>query len=143
MGSMNERIRTVLWLPHILWICKTGCSSSTEGWEIRVCTCAIPAEAPTKVVVFAHHRRVLDALAARLRELRMGCLNTSEQGLSGVRKRQAFVRIDGSVPEEERHRRRRLFLSDPACNLAIISISASSHGVCCNCWRCRCSCFTP
>ncbi|CDJ33622.1 uncharacterized protein EMH_0084300 [Eimeria mitis] len=120
---------------------------------------------PPKVVVFAHHRRVLDALVARLRELRLGCMNTAaaapagsrkRQGFvridgtvpeeerrrrrrlflndpaaaapAGSRKRQGFVRIDGTVPEEERRRRRRLFLNDPTCTLALISITASSHG---------------
>lgn len=88
------------------------------------------AEAPPKVVVFAHHRRVLDALAARLRELRLGCMNTAGQLSEGTRRRHGFVRIDGTVPEEERRRRRRLFLKDPACTVALISITASSHGVC-------------
>ncbi|CDI87134.1 hypothetical protein, conserved [Eimeria praecox] len=86
-------------------------------------------EAPPKVVVFAHHRRVLDALAARLRELRMGCMNSAGQTHASTRRRQGFVRIDGTVPEDERRRRRLLFLNDPACTLALISITASSHGL--------------
>ncbi|OEH74654.1 hypothetical protein cyc_04625 [Cyclospora cayetanensis] len=90
------------------------------------------ADPPPKVIVFAHHRRVMDALGARLRELRVSCcLSGGARGLRGEQhgRTQGFVRIDGSLPEEERQRRRRIFLTDPRCLLALISITSSSHGL--------------
>ncbi|EPT28685.1 SWI2/SNF2-containing protein [Toxoplasma gondii ME49] len=111
----------------------------------------------TKIVIFAHHRRVLDCLEQGLRSFqkrserggrpggsRGRCRGASElanapalreaadslwEGDSARRAAFGFVRIDGSVPEEEKFRRREIFHKVPQCKIALLSVTASSHGV--------------
>ncbi|KEP67055.1 UNVERIFIED_CONTAM: SWI2/SNF2-containing protein [Hammondia hammondi] len=111
----------------------------------------------TKVVIFAHHRRVLDCLEQGLRSFqqwseRRGCPGGSRGRCRGTSERAdapgaredvdslwegdcarraafGFIRIDGSVPEEEKFRRREIFHKVPQCKIALLSVTASSHGV--------------
>ena len=66
---------------------------------------------PGKLVVFAHHRRVLDGLQSTLH--RYGPL----------------VRIDGSTPLPARHLAIKRFHSEPSLRLALVSVTAASLGI--------------
>ena len=64
-----------------------------------------------KLVVFAHHRRVLDGLQAALHA------------------RGPLVRIDGSTPLPQRHLALRRFKTEPSLRLALVSVTAASLGI--------------
>ncbi|PHJ25416.1 swi2 snf2-containing protein [Cystoisospora suis] len=118
----------------------------------------------TKIVVFAHHRRVLDSAEVELRRIqrKMSRLrihfpaghSTKTRSAKGGRNEEAdrssearqgdqgdlstqqgarfafeFVRIDGSSAEDEKLRRRERFARNPSCKVALLSVTASSHGV--------------
>ncbi|CBZ53606.1 conserved hypothetical protein [Neospora caninum Liverpool] len=113
----------------------------------------------TKIVIFAHHRRVLDCLEQGLRAVQQRSHRRGRSGswsdrcaaklkdegdahegpgedvtgaLGGERTRGPafdFIRIDGSVTEEEKFKRRETFHKSPQCKIALLSVTASSHGV--------------
>ncbi|WIA08961.1 hypothetical protein OEZ85_008376 [Tetradesmus obliquus] len=66
-----------------------------------------------KIVVFAYHQQVLNALQAQLCET---------QGLG-------FIRIDGSTPPQQRQQLVDRFQTDPSVRLALLSIKAAGAGL--------------
>ena len=63
----------------------------------------------TKVIVFAHHRAVLDGVEAAL----------AAYGTGKKRKQRLdWMRIDGDTPHSERTRNTHKFQSDPDCRVA-------------------------
>ena len=64
-----------------------------------------------KLVVFAHHKRVLDGLQAALHS------------------RGPLVRIDGSTPLPQRHLAIKRFNKEPHLRLALVSVTAASLGI--------------
>ncbi|PFH38410.1 hypothetical protein BESB_007520 [Besnoitia besnoiti] len=129
----------------------------------------------SKLVIFAHHRRVLDSLEEGLRAYQQrtrarraaraasaktprrperqrsqwnGVCEHAAQATDGnhsshndegdrqvaaggVETSASFelIRIDGSVTEEDKLKRREKFRSSPRCRVALLSVTASSHGV--------------
>jgi len=69
-----------------------------------------------KVLVFAHHRAVLDALEAAL-----------ARPLAAARR--SMVRVDGAVVGAARDARIRAFKADPDCAVALLSIRACGTGL--------------
>ncbi|PFH31296.1 SWI2/SNF2-containing protein [Besnoitia besnoiti] len=66
-----------------------------------------------KVIVFAHHRAVLDYIEEYL--------------LKNEKKR--LVRIDGRTPQDKRELLVKEFQTSPACQVALLSITACGHGL--------------
>lgn len=69
-------------------------------------------ERPGKILVFAHHAEMLDALEAHANKLKVPC-----------------IRIDGSTPSARRHTLVASFQSTAALRLAILSVTACSAGI--------------
>lgn len=69
-----------------------------------------------KLLVFAHHKAVLDALDAEMSTKRFQELTTS-------------IRIDGSTSSADRHRRVNLFQENPSVRIALLSITAAGQGI--------------
>ncbi len=69
-------------------------------------------ERECKLVVFAHHKSVLDAVA-------VGCV---ERGVK-------FIRIDGLTDAKQKHAYCKQFAKDPATQLALLSITAAGVGL--------------
>jgi SWI/SNF-related matrix-associated actin-dependent regulator 1 of chromatin subfamily A len=67
-----------------------------------------------KVLVFAHHKAVLDIV---------------EMAVSKVYKAVAHIRIDGQVPPHERAQRVRKFQTNPQVRVALLSITAAGVGL--------------
>eukprot|EP00930_Biecheleria_cincta_P030946 TRINITY_DN21448_c0_g1_i1.p1 TRINITY_DN21448_c0_g1~~TRINITY_DN21448_c0_g1_i1.p1 ORF type:complete len:1195 (+),score=215.21 TRINITY_DN21448_c0_g1_i1:91-3675(+) len=65
-----------------------------------------------KFLLFAHHKKVLNALEAKLRERLGSC----------------FVRIDGSTSQKERPGLVSIFQDTPSCHVALLSITAMAEG---------------
>ena len=65
-----------------------------------------------KLVIFAHHRRVMDGLQAYLHA----------HG-------EALVRIDGSTPLPQRHVAIRRFQTEPTVRVALVSVTAAALGI--------------
>lgn len=128
------------------------------------CRVSVSESSYTKIVVFAHHRRVLDSAEVELRRIQKkmsrlrihssaghstktrsakggrfeegDCSSEAGQGgqgnvttQHGARFAFEFVRIDGSSTEDEKLRRRERFARNPSCKVALLSVTASSHGV--------------
>ncbi len=73
-----------------------------------------------KIIVFAHHKAVMDALesaAARMKELKSA-------GSAAT-----YIRIDGSTPPSERHRLVELFQRERAVRVALLSMTAAGTGL--------------
>lgn len=144
---------------------QVACRSVEEsfGWA-RAWLDFVSGLSDTKVVVFAHHRRVLDSAEVELRciqkkmsrrwharfSLGQSATSSARQGRNeeshsfseatqagqgngaaeqGARLAFEFVRIDGSSTEDEKLRRRETFARNPNCRVALLSVTASSHGV--------------
>jgi hypothetical protein len=69
-------------------------------------------EGGAKLLVFAHHRAMLDALEAAVRNARV-----------------PYVRLDGSTPSRERHAAVAKFQSDAAVRCALLSMTACGQGI--------------
>jgi len=65
-----------------------------------------------KILLFAHHKEVLDALEAHLKHKRVG-----------------YVRIDGNTRPKQRHSNVQAFQTDPACRVALLSIVAAGVAI--------------
>ena len=72
----------------------------------------VPCLSGGKLVIFAHHRRVLDGLQAHLH-----------------RRGHLLVRIDGSTPLAQRHAAIRRFNREASVQLALISVTAAALGI--------------
>eukprot|EP00879_Flechtneria_rotunda_P033364 GHRR01036946.1.p1 GENE.GHRR01036946.1~~GHRR01036946.1.p1 ORF type:complete len:302 (+),score=151.48 GHRR01036946.1:56-961(+) len=81
-----------------------------------------------KFLVFAHHRDVMDKLAAALSgyspDLSIGSSNSLSHGVRGV----GYVRVDGSHDSQERLAAVQRFRSDPLVRVALLSITAAAVG---------------
>lgn len=66
----------------------------------------------SKIVVFGHHRTVLDACACALSEA--GC---------------GFVRLDGETPQRQRIERLASFRSSPDVRAGIVSVTTGGQGI--------------
>ena len=75
-----------------------------------------PMSPGAKLLVFAHHTAVLDAIEA-------ACLK-GPQGRRGVR-------IDGATPPAARQAAVNEFQGDPGCRVALLSITAAGVGTTC------------
>ena len=71
--------------------------------------------AGTKILVFAHHKAVMDALEQNL-----------VRGLKGAK---AMMRIDGTTPPRERQRLVEAFQNNPGTRLALLSVTAAGTGL--------------
>ena len=71
--------------------------------------------AGTKILVFAHHKAVMDALEQNL-----------VRGLKGAK---AMMRIDGTTPPRERQRLVEAFQNNPSTRLALLSVTAAGTGL--------------
>ena len=71
--------------------------------------------AGTKILVFAHHKSVMDALEQNL-----------VRGLKGAK---AMMRIDGTTPPRERQRLVEAFQNNPSTRLALLSVTAAGTGL--------------
>ena len=89
-----------------------------------------------KLLVFAHHQVVLDALegwAVRLKEggggggKKKGGKGGGGGGGGGVCRR--YIRIDGSTPTLERAMLVKTFQEDAQCRLAFLSMTAAGQGI--------------
>mmetsp|Transcript_60366 Transcript_60366/g.112011 ORF Transcript_60366/g.112011 Transcript_60366/m.112011 type:complete len:751 (+) Transcript_60366:73-2325(+) len=69
-----------------------------------------------KMIVFAHHRSMMDSLADLL---------TKKLGKDGLN----YVRIDGSVPPDKRPPLVETFQTDERCRVALLSITACGEGL--------------
>jgi len=69
----------------------------------------------TKILVFAHHKAVMDALEQNL-----------VRGLKGAK---AMMRIDGTTPPRERQRLVEAFQNNPGTRLALLSVTAAGTGL--------------
>lgn len=67
-----------------------------------------------KLLVFAHHREVMDSLEGALRAMRV---------VSG------FIRIDGTTPSRERFDLCKRFQTDASCRVALLSVTAAGQGL--------------
>ncbi|CAD7939055.1 unnamed protein product [Amoebophrya sp. A25] len=65
-----------------------------------------------KFLIFAHHRKVLDSVDEKLRDLKMG-----------------FIRIDGATPQDQRGTLVHEFQNNPAVRFAVLSITACGVGL--------------
>ncbi|XP_053990312.1 DNA annealing helicase and endonuclease ZRANB3-like isoform X3 [Hylaeus volcanicus] len=65
-----------------------------------------------KILIFAHHRNVMEALNEFLLSFKV-----------------CFVRVDQTVSINERENNVKLFQNDPKCTVALLSITACSHGL--------------
>ena len=65
-----------------------------------------------KVLMFAHHKVILDGLEESL-----------------IKKKQKYIRIDGSVPSHKRHSRVQQFQKDESIKIAVLSITAAGTGL--------------
>eukprot|EP00873_Tetraselmis_striata_P035438 jgi/Tetstr1/455702/TSEL_042510.t1 len=74
--------------------------------------CAELLEGGVKLLVFAHHLQVLDALedAAKLMRIK-------------------YIRVDGSTPSQDRHEAFRRFQTDDSIRCAVLSVTACGTGV--------------
>lgn len=68
----------------------------------------------SKLLVFAHHRAVMDNLEGAFRAMRI---------VTG------FIRIDGTTPSLERFERCKRFQTDAACRVALLSVTAAGQGL--------------
>jgi len=80
------------------------------------------AGAGAKIVVFAHHVRVMDAIAA-------GALEPEPGSAAAAAPHPPYVRLDGSCDAAARHAAVSRFRSDPGCRSALISITAGGTGL--------------
>lgn len=71
--------------------------------------------AGAKILVFAHHIAVMDALERDL-----------VRGLKGAK---ALMRIDGKTPPKERQRQVESFQNNPGCRCALLSVTAAGTGL--------------
>jgi SWI/SNF-related matrix-associated actin-dependent regulator 1 of chromatin subfamily A len=63
-----------------------------------------------KLLIFAHHKKVLDAMSAFL-----------------ARRGTDFMRIDGSTVSKTRHQRMLRFQTVPTCRVAVLAITAAGE----------------
>ncbi|KAL7563289.1 hypothetical protein ACA910_016649 [Epithemia clementina (nom. ined.)] len=79
-----------------------------------------------KIVVFAHHTKVLDTIQAALH--RKASSTTSKRS---QHQQQTYhhIRIDGQVPTSERHTLVRQFQSQPQTRVALLSMTAAGVGL--------------
>jgi len=68
-----------------------------------------------KILVFAHHQKVLDKLEATLK--------------ANLNKGDTMIRIDGKVPGAQRDARVARFKTDKACRVALLSLGTCSTGL--------------
>ncbi|EGB04877.1 hypothetical protein AURANDRAFT_1482, partial [Aureococcus anophagefferens] len=66
-----------------------------------------------KIIVFAHHREVLDRLEAGFQKI----------------KGATTIRVDGSVPGAQREERIKRFKTDATCRVALLSMGTCSNGL--------------
>ena len=66
-----------------------------------------------KVIVFAHHIHMLDAI---------------EECLAGWKKRIQWMRIDGNTPHSERTQNAKKFQEDPKCRVALVGMTSGGIG---------------
>lgn len=86
---------------------------------------------PPKFLVFAHHRSVMNALAAALDNLlcRGGRRMSSAQWQNNIHRAYEFVRIDGETDAEGRRQAVERFRSDPQVRVALLSVTAAGTGL--------------
>jgi hypothetical protein len=85
-----------------------------------------------KFIIFAHHRAVMNHLAAELdRALMVGNSSNSGRGGGGVgvRRRFEFVRVDGETDAEGRREAVERFRSDARVRVALLSVTAAGVGL--------------
>ena len=101
-------------LPSVVdWLaCALGGGGGDDGGDGGGDDRADAAPSPTKTVVFAHHRDVMDGLAAALASKRVG-----------------FVRVDGGVDAVDRRAATARFRDDPEAWVALLSITAAGVGL--------------
>ena len=76
-----------------------------------------------KIIVFAHHTKVLDHINAALYRRTSGFNRSSSQ------RKDQHIRIDGKVPSNERHKLVRQFQTQPHTRVALLSMTAAGVGL--------------
>jgi SNF2 family DNA or RNA helicase len=72
----------------------------------------IISDCDDKMLVFSHHRVMMDALEVKLREMRI-----------------QFIRIDGDTKQDDRAKNVETFQKVPGCRVALLSITACAEGI--------------
>ena len=89
---------------------------SAVAWLQRKLAELMAGDRTSKMLIFAHHVAVMDALATRIE---------AEMHGTGA----SFVRMDGSVPASERTPLIAQFQNDASCRVALLSLTALGVGV--------------
>ena len=98
------------------------------------------ADAAPKMVIFAHHKDVMDSIAnqvlhrlprvpARGAAAHVGLPPTGNGADAYVRTVEGFVRLEGATPAAERGEAVDRFRDDPGCRVALVSVTAGGVGV--------------
>lgn len=84
---------------------------------------------PPKFLVFAHHRSVMNALAAALDNLLCRGGRRKSGAQNNIHRVYEFVRIDGETDAEGRRQAVERFRNDPQVRVALLSITAAGTGL--------------
>lgn len=95
----------------------------------------VPVDPPDKLLVFGHHKQVLDAIENGLRSQHNICplslsstsspSSSSPPSIPG----EYMIRIDGSTAPTARQQLADRFQTDPRCRIALLSIQAAGTGL--------------
>ena len=129
----------IKWLKEVLGV-EDGGNEGGGGAADADFPDAEATHAAPKMVIFAHHKDVMDSIAnqvlhrlprvpARGAAAHVGLPPTGNGADAYVRTVEGFVRLEGATPAAERGEAVDRFRDDPGCRVALVSVTAGGVGV--------------
>lgn len=120
-GTLREQMRRLYEHKHmIMELYRMSCDA-----KIPACVEYVKmmmenlGERQEKIIIFAHHRAMLDALEVK----------AVEPHMKRTKNYKGYIRIDGSVASKDRHQLVQAFQNNPECFVALLSIRACNVGL--------------